>query len=224
MGRNCRLGRESHATSGSSEPSSPVRAPLSLCCMEMRQASRWREGGVRPEGAVRCKGSGRGQPWAGSPSSLGCMVATEVVTGTRSPPTRPAGVVHPGVEPGHSRSLRVDPVHPGGAGSPGGYLPGRVAREASSSHQRGRPVLPVQPTRRIRRKPRGQTVRKHTHFCRSETSQFKTRMSPTSRQSHHDLLRSALLNGEEAARATHPRGLEGRSGQHSSPGPSHSPL
>lgn len=119
------------------------------------------------------------------------MVGTEVVTGTRSPPTSPAGVVHPGVEPGHSRSLRVDPVHPGGAGSPGGYLPGRVAREASSSHQRGRPVLPVQPTRRIRRKPRGQTVRKHTHFCRSETSQFKTRMSPTSRQSHHDRTQGA---------------------------------
>lgn len=59
----------------------------------------------------------------------------------------------------------------------------------------------------------------HTLSCRSETSQFKTRMSPTSRQSHHDLLRSALLNGEEVARAMHPMGLEGRSGQHSSPGP-----
>lgn len=128
-----------------------------------RRASRWHEGVVRPEGAVRCKGSGHGQPWAGSPSSLGCMVATEVVTGTRSPPTSPAGVVHPRVEPGHSRSLRVDPVHLGGAGSPGGYLPGRVAREASTSYQRGRPALPVQPTKRIRQKPRGQTVRKHTH-------------------------------------------------------------
>ena len=133
-----------------SEPHSPFAV--------WRRASRWHEGVVRPEGAVKCKGSGHGQPWAGSPSSLGCMVATEVVTGTHSPPTSPAGVVHPGVEPGHSCSLRVDPVHPGHAGSPGDYLPGRVAREASSSHQRGRPALPVQPTKRIRQKPRGQTV------------------------------------------------------------------
>ena len=134
-----------------------------------RRASRWHGGVARPEGAVRCKGSGHGQPRAGSPSLLGCVVATEVVTGTRSPPPppptphKPSRGGRPGVEPGHSHSLREDPVHPGAAGSPGGYLPGRIAREANSSHQRGRPALPVQPTRRIRQKPRGQTVRKHTH-------------------------------------------------------------
>jgi len=61
-----------------------------------RRASRWHEDVVRPEGAVRCKGSGHGQPWAGSPPLLGCVVATEVVTGTHSPPTSPAGVVDQG--------------------------------------------------------------------------------------------------------------------------------
>lgn len=194
-----------------SEPHSPFAV--------WRRASRWHEGVVRPEGAVRCKGSGHGQPWAGSPSSLGCMVATEVVTGTRSPPTSPAGVVHPGVEPGTA--------------APSGWIQSirdmQAALETTSLGELpGRPVVPISvggqpyqysPPRGSDKNPGADCQKTHTLSCRSETSQFKTRMSPTSRQSHHDLLRSALLNEEEAARAMHPRGLEGHSGQHSSPGP-----
>lgn len=55
----------------------------------------------------QCKGSGHGQPRAGSPSLLGCVVATEVVTGTRyhhprTPPDKPSRGGRPGVEPGLS--------------------------------------------------------------------------------------------------------------------------
>lgn len=106
-----------------------------------RRASRWHGGVARPEGAVRCKGSGHGQPRAGSPSLLGCVVATEVVTGTRSPPPPPAPAPDkpsrggtPGVEPGLSHSLREDPVH----------RELQAALEATSlGESPGRPIVPI---------------------------------------------------------------------------------
>lgn len=112
-------------------------------------ASRWHGGVARPEGAVRCKGSGHGQPRAGPPS-LGCghRGSDRNRDTTPGPPPRQAqqGVVDQGWSPGLSHSLREDPVHPGAAGSPGGYLlgesPGRPivlsAQEASltsTAHQ-----------------------------------------------------------------------------------------
>lgn len=105
-----------------------------------RRASRWHGGVARPEGAVRCKGSGHGQPRAGSPSLLGCVVATEVVTGTRSPPppppppTSPAGVVDQGWSQGTATpSGRIQSIR---------EL--QAALEATSlGESPGRPIVPI---------------------------------------------------------------------------------